>query len=148
MTTICKDCGQEIHHGDYPFCPHESTLSLNAQRFSPVVIFRNADGHVRLPGSTDIAPPAGFERVELKTVHEVRKFEREMNQREHAKHEDSRYRDSQACEAARTKLRGELRMAMQQMSPLGRDFARYAIEQTNNRRKGRYDAGFRVEALS
>lgn len=152
MESICSDCKKELQHGDWPFCngtgEHGSVFEVNAQRFDPVVVFKSADGRVRTPGRSDAPTPEGFARVELKTVREIRAFERQMNMSEHSKHEASREKDSRACEAARTQLRGELRMAMQGMSNEGRDFARLAMERTNNRKKERFDAGFRVEAFS
>lgn len=148
-TTKCSNCGKEVQHGDWPYCPHESTFSLNAQRFDPVVYFENADGKTRIPGRSDTPTPPGYQRVELKTLAEVRSFERRLGQRDYEQHEQSAARDSAACEVARTKLRRELRSEMERMSNEGRDFARYAIEQTNNRPRRRFDPrGVRIEVFS
>lgn len=53
-----------------------------AQRFKPVVIHRDAEGNVRFPAHTDAPLPPGFQKVELSDIHQVRKFESEMNARD------------------------------------------------------------------
>ena len=83
--TTCKDCGHELEIGDYPFCPHESIYVQNAQGFSPVVVHKDANGKIRFPGSADAPCPPGFQRVELTTTAEVRRFEREVNAKEREK---------------------------------------------------------------
>ena len=61
-----------------------------AQSFSPVVIHRDANGNVRFPGHSDAPVPPGFQKVELATVHDIRKFEKEMNTRDTATSEKFR----------------------------------------------------------
>lgn len=151
-TTKCADCGAELEHGDWPFCGgknnHASVFNVNAQRFDPVVIHRDAAGNVRYPGRSDAPVPKGFERVELRTVAEVRHFERDVDRKEAARFDLSRTRSEENFRAHQEQQRSDLRQEMRHMSNQGRDFARHAIEQNNKRDRGRYDAGFRVEALS
>ena len=149
--TKCSKCGHVMQVGDWPFCGengHESTYSLNAQRFDPVVVFQDANGNHRVPGRSDVPTPAGYQRVELKTLAEVRRFEREVGVKSYQRHELAAAKDSAACEAARAKLRGELRMDMQQMSEKGRDFARFAMQQTNDRPRKRYSSDAHLEVFS
>ena len=61
-----------------------SSSTRFAQRFSPVVIHRDELGNVRFRGSADAPVPAGFQKVELANIHEIRKFEREMNAKDAA----------------------------------------------------------------
>lgn len=149
----CADCGADLEIGDWPFCGrkggHESIFKRWASPFDPVVIHKDASGNVRYPGRADAPAPKGFERVELRTVAEVRDFERSVGRREAARHDAAQVREELAFAQQVKHNRADLFQAMARMSNHGRDFARIAIEQ-NNRRGGRkpFDAGFRVEALS
>lgn len=51
------------------------------QRFTPVVIHRDAEGNVRFPGRADAKVPEGFTKVELSDVSQIRAFEKEQNSR-------------------------------------------------------------------
>jgi hypothetical protein len=144
----CNKCGKGLEIGDFPFCPHESIYPQHAQTFDPVVIHRNEAGEVRFPGRTDAQVPAGYEKVELRTLAEVRKFEREMNARDRAVHASAQERSRIQMEQLRLKERGELLQMMQQMSPFGRDLTRVAIQATDERARKEYDPGFRVEVFS
>ena len=59
--------------------------AVNAQGFSPVVIHRDINGNVRFPGQSNAPVPEGFQKVELCTVAEVRKFEKEISLRDSSK---------------------------------------------------------------
>lgn len=87
---VCGEngCSEEGEHR--PSFWHTSRTRF-AQSFSPVVIHRDVNGNVRFPGHSDAPVPAGFQKVELSTVHDIRKFESEMNKR-----------DSQTAEKFRT----------------------------------------------
>lgn len=118
----------------------------------PITIFRNAAGEVRFPGSATEPMPSnykeqGFERVEM-TFHEARKFQKQFNEQE--RHRDSLkkefmdYMESQEREQSRS----DLLHAMRNMSPMGREYAEYVIEQANKRRDYYSDdPGFRIEIL-
>lgn len=41
------------------------------------VVFRNAAGEIHYPGRNDVAPPTGYERVELRSFKEVEQFSRD-----------------------------------------------------------------------
>lgn len=56
--------------------------SQSAQRFTPVVIHRDAAGNVRFPAHVNAPIPEGFQKVELTDFHQIRKFEKEINDRD------------------------------------------------------------------
>jgi hypothetical protein len=150
--STCPECGHEIQIGDFPFCEpgggHSPARSVNASLFDPVVIHRDAAGNIRYPANGSAPVPEGYQRVELRTVHEVRKFEAEVNQREHAasdQHLSAREKQFSEKQAAN---RRELRTAMDGMSNYGRDFAREAIERGNNRRAQTREVGFHLDVFS
>ncbi len=151
------DCG---HEGTYWFrrngkiacfqcdSPLEWSRTTTAAPFEPVVFFEDAAGNKRFPAAPDAPVPAGFERRELRTIHEVRNFERAVNQEERAEWDEYRNAEDRAFGEQRQARHAELRAAMQHMSPYGRDFAQVAMEQTNRKGRGSYEAGFRLEVFS
>ena len=46
-----------------------------------IVVFKDKDGNVRYPGRNDVPTPDGFERVTMRSLREVERFEREHNVR-------------------------------------------------------------------
>lgn len=152
----CSACGATMRVGDWPYCPHGSTMSTRAQGFSPVVVFKDRKtGEYVFPGSTTERAPKGCERVELRTVHEVRKFEREVNHIESAKRYDqrARHQDHQDhLNRVRTGARDVLLSRLPTMSPAGRAFAMEAIRRNDERRAARpsfsSDPKFRISAFS
>ena len=86
----CSECGKRIEVGSWPFCGpdgHPRADGRDAQGFIPPVVFRNPDGEVLFPGRSDEPTPAGYERVELRTVRDIRRFERQFNERERDRHQ-------------------------------------------------------------
>jgi hypothetical protein len=49
-----------------------------------VVVFKDASGKIRYPARNDAPTPAGYERVQLRSLREVEKFERQHNVRNEA----------------------------------------------------------------
>ncbi len=78
----CSVCGEELHIGQHPFCPHGYVRGAYAQAFSPIVIHVSPTGEYRFPGSTDAAVPEGYRKVELRTIQEADRVTREVNARE------------------------------------------------------------------
>jgi hypothetical protein len=150
--TTCPKCGAELHRGDWPFCDapggHGSVFNVNAARFEPVLVFEDAGGNVRFPGSHDDPVPPGFAKRELRTIHEVRAFENRMNREERARWERHQEAEHNAWSAAEKERRAQLRAEMQHMSAAGRDFARYAMEQNDRRPRENFDPGFRIAVFS
>ncbi len=144
----CEKCGHELQIGEWPYCPHFSVNGSFAAGFEPVVVHRDATGNIRFPGNTNAPIPEGYQKVELRTVNEVRRFEAEVNQREHAKADEHHSRREAAFSEKQAFLRRDLRTAMERMSNYGRDFAQHAIDRGNNRRQTPREVGFHLDVFS
>lgn len=150
----CPSCGRFVQMGMWPTCrnnpdDHGWAIASNAQRFDPVVIhFNPKTNDYRFPGSTDAKVPAGFMKQELRTSHEVRKFESRFNAQESAKIGQSVAMRHYQTQMRQRDRRAALRQQMQHMSPFGRDFARVAMEQNDNKRPRSFDPNFHIEAFS
>ncbi len=120
--------------------------------FSPVVVFQDGDGSFRFPGQDSDPTPSGCQRVELRTVSEVRSFERAINRRERAKYQARQEFQDRCFSAQRKSDRSELRSLMQRMTPFGRDFAEIAMRKNDQKsmssQSTRYDPKFRIEVFS
>jgi hypothetical protein len=118
-----------------------------AQRFDPIVVHVDKDGNTRFPGRSDAKMPAGYERLELRTISEARAFERRYCQKLRDEHEvrDNERRQQFAINQAES--RAELRAAMQHMSPKGRDFAQFAMERNNAKTRPSYEPNGYFECL-
>ena len=149
---ICEKCGTELRIGDWPYCDapggHSSVRGTFAAGFDPVVIHRDAQGNIRYPAHVNAPVPEGYQRVELRTTHEVRRFESEVNQRERAKADISLSQRESAFSVAQGQRRRDLRSDMAHMSALGKDFAQVAMDRSNNRRAVPRDVGFHIDVFS
>ena len=139
-TKPCPTCGEPAR---MIFLPR----GQNAQNFDPVVIFRGPKGKVRFPGRANAPTPKGYERVELRTSHEVYKFEREMNAKEISRYHAKQEREERCVEPFRAALRSQLRGHARNFSQYGKDFASLAMSENDNRPRQRYDPGFHLEAF-
>lgn len=145
--------------------------SRAAQGFTPVVIHQDSAGNVRFPGSASAPAPEGFQRVELTTLQEIRKFEQAVNRDETEKLARTSaarrsYMDGQiACNrealdaGVRVHLGGDtsrppVLMRLSEFSPKGREFHSSMREQAErrradtSRRQGRQESGFHLDAFS
>lgn len=116
-----------------------------AQNPNPVVIHRDKEGNVRFPASADAVVPPGYEKVEMHTLAEIHRFEKEQNTRMRLESEQFSQEEHKQREAMLKERHAELRQDMQRMSPYGRDFARLAMEMSNRRGPRNSDPGFHVE---
>lgn len=139
-TKECPTCGEPAR---MIFLPK----GQNAQNFDPVVIFRGPKGKIRFPGRSDAPTPKGYERVELRTSHQVHKFEREMNAKETSLYQAKQEREERCVEPFKSSLRSQLRGYAKHFSQYGRDFVETAIRENNSSRNGTYDPGFHIEAF-
>jgi hypothetical protein len=149
----CSECGGEIEVGDWPFCNgnparHVPADGRFAAGFDPVVIHRDAAGNIRYPANIHAPVPEGYQKVELRTVSEVRRFEAEVNQREHVKADQHHSAREAAFAAAQSIRRSDLRGKMRNMSAFGQDFARHAMERTDSSRPQPRDVGFHLDVFS
>ena len=92
MTTTCPQCGQELHIGDWAWCPHESVYPANAQRWDPIVIWAsNADSEkYSFPGRANEPVPEGYHRVEITDLRQADRFVSKMNAIERRRLEEER----------------------------------------------------------
>ena len=137
----CPQCGAKAR---MVFLPR----GRNAFNFDPVVIFKGPKGKVRFPGRANARTPKGYERVELTSVAQVRKFEGQMNKQEYARWQDKTERDEKMWGPYQRDMRDRLRHEMQHMSPEGRAFAEAAIRRNDAAPRKRFDPGFYSEAFS
>ena len=80
----CSDCGKELMVGDYPFCPHLPfrQAPVNCHPSETCVLWQNPKtGETRWPGRNDRDMPAlyksaGFERVEHRSIHNLKAIEK------------------------------------------------------------------------
>jgi hypothetical protein len=115
-------------------------------------------------GQKDARIPEGCERVELKETWEKRRVEREIDREHREKWERAQIGKQMQNEIVTAHNRSELRSFMQQggyiigkdgerkfvppMRASQRDFARFAMQQNDNRPREKYDGVFHFEALS
>jgi hypothetical protein len=145
----CPKCGC---NAERVFLPR-SERPENANRFSPVVVFRKRDGTFRFPGRANERTPKDCERVELRDIHQVRKFERDENQRLKDIHQESMARRGANYRAMKKEFREQLKARLGSMSPRARKLAEFAMAQSDAREShssqaSRYDAGFRIDCFS
>jgi hypothetical protein len=117
-----------------------------AQSVDPTVIARGPNGEIRFLGRADAPIPEGFMRVELRNMAEKDAFEREVNRTEYARHQRMTEGRQMAFGEIQRRNRAELRTRMESMSTFGRDLARLAMDRTNNKPVGRFDAGFHIDS--
>jgi len=150
----CEKCGVLVLQGQWPLCGrlgasgHGWTRTDPAQRFDPVLVFRDPKtGEYRFPGRNDAPTPKGYVREELRTISDVRQFERRWNQIERGRADAAVSREQARRQAVQEQLRPDLYRAMQSMPAIMRDFARAAIER-GNARPSTKDPGCHVSAFS
>ncbi len=146
---ICASCGgTSIYTPSFWY-----SSAVPAQRFRPVVIHRDSQGNIRHPAHENAPVPEGFERVELRNIHEVRKFENEVNLREAVSAQEQRHIRSQAVDAQVKLNREVLAKAIGNMSARGKRFYD-AMKQVGElkreqlRSQAPIDPGFHLEAFS
>ncbi len=151
--TLCTTCGVYLDFGDYPFCPHGSIFNLNAQRFSAIVIHKDADGNVRLPAHSDAPVPEGFQKFTLTDFHQVRKFERDMNLVERVRMQEHKMNKVRNLEGQIKTNREVMDRLSQRFTPRGRRFYE-AMRAAGDRRLQMFkdrnvgEPNFHVDSLS
>jgi len=122
-----------------------------AQRFKPVVIHRDAQGNIRYPGSADAPVPPGFEKVELTDFYHIRKFEKEVNERDRVRAQQFANSRDQFLSGQLAENRRVMDNLVKNFTPRGRKFYEKMREVSESRRlKGRATVTpeFYVEAFS
>lgn len=138
------DCGSEAAR------VFISRREYRAQAFDPVLVYRDKSGHVRFPGRNEGVTPKGYEPVYLRTSTDVRKFERQMNQKERERYFDHKERHEARFAEWTSSARSELRQKMQSMTPAGRALAEAAMRENDSKPSvdTRFDPGFHIDAFS
>lgn len=147
-TRPCPTCGQSAS-----WTPSFNYTSRAAQPFSPVVVHRDASGAIRYPGSASAPVPPGFERVELTSLSEVRRFEAEVNKRENVEIQKFDYNRRRNIDEQIKANREALADRLREFTPRGRNFydrARAQAEEKRERTHSKAPSGsnFHVEAFS
>jgi hypothetical protein len=113
----------------------------------PVLIFRSASGKIRIPGSNTARTPAGYERMEIRDIQTLSKFDKGYREQLRRESSDLRAAHDQAFADFQKQSRSELRQQMQSMNPFGRALAEYAMKKSDERRRpndGDFNAGMEV----
>lgn len=140
-----------------------SRLYANACNIDPVVVHRAADGTYKMPGRSDAPVTAGYERVELRSIRDIERFEREVNTQHtsligrRVEHEQARFEANQAVRRARLRHAITHGFTMKDsdgktvtfgpMSARGRLFAEQALKRGESFTVQSYEPGFRVDIL-
>jgi hypothetical protein len=150
--THCSKCAVEFGIGCSPYCrdAHAPLRDTDAARFDAVVIYQTPDGQYRVPGdsqtrTTQMYDRLGYTRIECKSLGEVRRLTAKMNAADRRIVERRTERKQQEHEERQARDRGELRQAMQSMSPAGRAVAMAAMERNNRKSIRSYDPGSHFE---
>jgi putative FmdB family regulatory protein len=136
----CPKCGRSCEQVVLPQ-GEPGTLPI------PIVVHRDEKGNFRFPGASDARVPKHFEKVELKTIKEVEKFEREVNQRLHSEARQHQENEERFYGQVKKSLRSELVNAMQSFSNRGKDFARLVMALNDARRRKKTEVGFHCDIL-
>jgi len=138
-------------HKPCPKCKKKSEQVLRPTErnrgFAPIVVHVDAEGNYRFPGAADARVPKHCHKVELKTIREIEKFERDVNAKMRKEADDHNSREEMRFAEVQNKNRRDLRTAMERMSPQGRDFAMFAMKQNNMRKRKTSEVGFHVQIL-
>lgn len=116
----------------------------DAQPIQPIIVYKKDDGTYLYPGDSNPRKYEGCQRLELRTLGEVRAVTREQNRLDYETWERTRIADEQVNGPMRKERRAAL---MDKLSTqFGKDFARIAIEKNEQRRAGkRYTPGNHYE---
>lgn len=83
---ICS-CGHELQVGDWPFCEsgHSRAPRHDAEwdDHTAVTVFRKPDGSYSYPMRADAPTPSGYERVTLRSMQALQRFEKQAGVRSH-----------------------------------------------------------------
>lgn len=162
----CAHCGpfehyRSVHSTDCPPCPlcggpssrHWLASTVRAQP-DPVIVYRAPDGGFRFPGASTSLMTAhydslGYQRVEVRGAHEMRKLERQVNQHDYSRECARVEREQQLREQGESVRRSDLRAKMQSMSEFGKAVARAAMSKHDEEpRTYAKDPGFHSEVYS
>ena len=117
----------------------------------PVIVYKGPDGQIRFPGDKDHHQYAkkGYERIEIRGAHEMRRFESMMNKVEYSRAARRTEMLQYGREQQQKVLRSALRDRFSSMTRAGRDLAREAMRRNDHKPVERTrEAGFHSEVYS
>lgn len=134
-TATCAECGKEARRVFITL-----GQARDAQPIQPVVVYRKRDGGFIYPGDSGPRNYPDAERVELRTLGELRAVTREQDRQDRETWELTREAEEAHQGPLRRERRAQLMMSLN--TNFGRDFLRVAIEQNEQRRgQRRYSPG-------
>lgn len=132
----CPKCKRIVKPRDWPFCPHESTIPVDAARLrDPIIYYKNAAGKCWYPGHSSDPAPKGYEQHRITNMSEYNKFAKEQSDaglRESERHVENEERVWAPIEERNRK---DLLNEMQSMGAFERAYAQAAIDANNARPK-------------
>jgi len=153
---VCEACGHEGRHwfrkNRYLCCAAcEVQLEFigTGEDWAPepTEFWKRPDGTYTLPGQRGAKMPAEYERIEVQETHEKRRIVREIEREEREKWERVQIGKDRLSEINTAACRSALRDRMQSMSPAQRDFARFAMDQNNQKPRPQWRGAFYLQAL-
>lgn len=145
---ICDLCGGEVRVGDWPFCHGDKSKHISARPsscfFEPLVVYKDKNGRIRIPGNSQAKPPKGWQKVEINTRREAEAVTKEMAGRDRARWAELRQREAAFFESEFGKNRAEVEKLRHGVSDEKvREFIDIAIKRgdESDRKSRSYDAG-------
>jgi hypothetical protein len=145
-TPPCEKCGQPTEQAHFP---KAVTWTLD-----PIVVFKTPDGGFRFPGDANCLSVAkyekmGYERVELRSAADVRRFESQVNAHDRSLASRKFEHQQEQREAREKTNRSELRRQMTSFSRFGRELARVSMARNDAKPMKRVnEPGFHSEIMS
>jgi len=152
----CPECKQPAQRIYVPFTPRDYMEILT--------VWKRPDGTFAIPAQRDAIKPPEYETVELRETYDKRRVERAIDREHREKWQRAQIGKQMQDDIVTKSNRAELRSLMQQggyimakdgerkfvppMSARGRDFARFAMKQNDERPREKYQGAFFFEALS
>lgn len=90
--SACKECGENVEIGDWPYCPHGSVFRERAQRFDPIVVWQSNTDSAKysFPGQANEAVPEGYHKVEITNMRQADQLVARVNDIERRKLQELR----------------------------------------------------------
>lgn len=147
QTDICPSCGDTLYIGSWPMCrgkgSHDTVRSRNASACEPMVYYLDRSGNMEVPpASNDPAAHAaltarGFTRHEMRPGREYSNWQRRETARITAERDRLIEQHERTVGVESREKRQQLYHDMQSMSDKGKDFARYAMERSEQKARAR-----------
>lgn len=135
---VCETCGGPISVGDWPMCNGDASKHVpsrpSSHEFEAIVIYRDKNGNIRVPGSGKWKPPKGWQREEIRTRKEADAVTREMGTKDRAKWEELRRREAHFFENSFASNRAEIQKLREGVTdPRIREFMDVAMRKSDER---------------